>query len=246
MGTGAGDRRAREHQRARRDDGDPGQPEIGWSDLWASRPLGLAGPPQQHHGVGDQQHRDHEVTAHRDGMEVHQHRDATQHDLGDDAGHQAERQPDQIPSVRATAERTQDGRHHRERDQAGEQAVDLLDGLVGVAELDQAFLAAVGPVLAPQPGARQADRGAGHDDDAEERQRDGDHGPIGARGQREPLGGGRGRHQEQGRAGDPGRRRQGGAGGSGRGRQGRGRWGRAGEFSTGPGRLAPRGTRVIP
>ena len=58
---------------------------------------------------------------------------------------------------------------------------------VGVAELDDALLGAVRPVRAAQSGSGQAHRSAGHDDRAEERERDRSNGSIRRRRHREAL-----------------------------------------------------------
>ncbi len=63
----------------------------------------------------------------RNRVEVDEHRDAAQHDLGQDAGNQAERQQGQIAPAGNPDERAEGGGDDGNTDEAGEQAIELLD-----------------------------------------------------------------------------------------------------------------------
>ena len=67
---------------------------------------------------------------------------------------------------------------HGERDEPGEQAVDLLDGGVAGRHVDELLVVAARPVVAPEPGAGEAHRGAGHDDDDQQPEGDRRDGPV--------------------------------------------------------------------
>ena len=55
--------------------------------------VGLAGAAHEHGRVGDEHHRQQEVTLHGDRVQVDEHGDAAEHDLADDAGDQPDRPP---------------------------------------------------------------------------------------------------------------------------------------------------------
>ena len=58
--------------------------------------VGLAGPVVEHDGVGDEDHRQDEVALHQHRVEVEQHDEAAEHDLGEHAADEPERQPGQV------------------------------------------------------------------------------------------------------------------------------------------------------
>ena len=104
---------------------------------------------------------------------MHLHGDATEHDLRQHTADQADRQPRQIPTSGPTQQRTEHREHHGHGDEAGEQTVDLFDGRMPGADIDELSIVASGPVVAPEARSGQAHRGAGDHDDCEQRQRNG-------------------------------------------------------------------------
>ena len=118
-------------------------------------------------GVGEDQDRQDEVGLDGDGVQVGQDGDAAEHDLADDAADEAERQPRQVPPPGLADEGAEHGQDDRDRDDAREEAVHLLDRAVGARDVDEAAPVALGPVRAAQTGAGQAHERAGHDDHGE-------------------------------------------------------------------------------
>ena len=68
--------------------------------------VGLARPPQQHDGDGDEDLRQQHVALHGQRVEVDEHGDAAEHDLAEDAGDEAERQPREVAPARLGAAAT--------------------------------------------------------------------------------------------------------------------------------------------
>ena len=128
--TGAGHDGAGHDRRAgqRREQGD--EPPAGGGDDRAPRAVRLARPPQQHDGARHDRLRQQHVAGDRERVEVDEHGDAAEDDLADDAGDEAQRQPDQVAPPRPAPQRPEDGEDHGERHGPGEQPVDLLDGRV--------------------------------------------------------------------------------------------------------------------
>ena len=134
------------------------------------RPVGtgrLRGAVVEHDGVGEDQDRQDEVGLDGDGVQVGEDRDAAEHDLADHAADEAERQPRQVPPPGLADEGAEHGQDHRDRDDAREEAVHLLDRAVGARDVDEAAPVALGPVRAAQTGAGEAHERAGHDDHGE-------------------------------------------------------------------------------
>ncbi len=84
-------------------------------------------------------------------VEVDEHGDPAEHDLGENAGDEAERQPGQIPPPGDADQRTEHGGDHGDADETGEQAVELLDRGVARRDIDEPGAAARRPVGTPQP-----------------------------------------------------------------------------------------------
>ena len=105
---------------------------------------GRGGPPCGHDRLRQQQ-----VGLDGDRVEVDEHGDPAEHDLADDAGDEPERQPREVaPAGLRTAPSTA---RIRQRDEAGEQPVDLLDGGVAADDVDELLVVAARPVVAPSP-----------------------------------------------------------------------------------------------
>ena len=126
------------------------------ADLGRHRPhrlafVGLGGMVDEHHGVGDEHQRDDHVPLDGERVEVDEHGDPAEHDLGENAGDEAERQPGQIPPPGDADQRTEHGGDHGDADETGEQAVELLDRGVARRDIDELGAAARRPVGTPQP-----------------------------------------------------------------------------------------------
>ena len=163
-----------------RDDGDTGhrsdrprQPAMGSTDeRHPPGAVGFLGRPPEHEAVRAQHHRQEEVPLHGGRMEVDEDGDAAEHDLADDAGHEPERQPREVPPARLAHQRPEHGEDHGDGDDAGEQPVQLLDRGVRARHVDEPGLAAVRPVGAAESRAGQSHQRAGHHDDHQRRERE--------------------------------------------------------------------------
>ena len=146
-------------------------------DLWPPGSVGLAGAPQEHDRVGDQDHRQQEVAGDRGGVQADQHGDppSTIWPMTP-----ATRPHDSTPGppVGPSTDRAENRGGDRQRYQTGEQPVDLLDGLVGVAELEH-LREQFGQSSHPAR-ARQADGGTGDHDGAQQRESHRHDAPVGA------------------------------------------------------------------
>ncbi len=125
----------------------------------------LPRPVDEDHGRADEDHRQQQVSLDGDRMEVDEHGDAAEHDLTDDARHEAEREQGQVAPPGHAPQRAEHGRDDGEGHQAGEQPVDLLDrGVVG-GDVDEPLVAAPRPVVAPEPRPGESHGRPGDDDD---------------------------------------------------------------------------------
>ena len=144
-------------------------------DARPPRSLGLAGPMVEHGGVEDQEHRHDEVALHQPRVEVAEHDDPAEHDLGEDAGDEAPREQLEVAAPRDPPARRQHGHDHDRRHQPGDEPVDELDHRVQLERRDEALVGAARPVGAAQTRAGEADGGAGDDDEHQQAQgREGD------------------------------------------------------------------------
>ena len=138
-----------------------------------------------------QDHRQQEVGHHEAGLQLEQHGEPAQHDLADHAGHQPDRQPQQVLPAGTPDQRAEHGQHHRHRHQPGDRAVHELDHGVVLPRRHDPVLGAGRPVRAAQPRAGQAHRAAGDDDEGQGQQGEEGDPAVGRRGE--------GRHAHVGR-----------------------------------------------
>ena len=117
--------RAEREQCTRRPDSDA---------IGAARPLARLVPraPGERDGGDQDQHREPEVGHHEAGSEVVAHGEAAEHGLGDDADREQHAEQRQVAPVGTPPEGQRAGGHGDQADDAGQQAVAVLDDRVGV------------------------------------------------------------------------------------------------------------------
>ena len=76
---------------------------------------GSDGAADEHDSVGDEDQRQQHVSLHRRRVEVDEHGDAAEHDLGEDAGHEAERQHGEVARGGARGRASRARRRSRRR-----------------------------------------------------------------------------------------------------------------------------------
>ena len=118
------------------------------------------------HRHRERDQREQEVAHHDQRVQLEQDGDPAEHPLGEHGERQRDGAPEEPARHAGDAEGRDRGDQRREADDEARDAVPELD--VGVVVLGrQERLAAARPVLAAQPGAREADGGARHDDEEE-------------------------------------------------------------------------------
>ena len=140
MGPGGGDDRAgdehphreREHAHAR--GAASGRETTGGHPR---RALGHRRAVVQHERDADERDRHEEVAHHGDDRELRLHDDAAEHGLEEDAADEHPRERGEVVATGHAATGTEHRGDHADADQAGEQPVQLLDGLVLVAHADE-------------------------------------------------------------------------------------------------------------
>ena len=75
------------------------QADLGRGDRAPMAGVGLAGAVVQDDGAADEHRRQQEVAHDERWRQLEQHGEAAEHDLGDDAGHQRPRPPDQVAAA---------------------------------------------------------------------------------------------------------------------------------------------------
>ena len=158
--SGAGDHGAGdERQPSQRRDGNDVTADLRRDRADQQAVVGFTGAVDEHDGVGDEDQRQKHVTLHGGRVQVDEHGDPAEHDLGErlrrrdrataTSGHAAGADTDQ---------RAEHGGDHGDADQSGEQAVDLLDRGVTGRHVDELRATARRPVGAaePEPVSRTA------------------------------------------------------------------------------------------
>ena len=136
----------------------------------------VARAPGEGEGGVEQQHREDEVAHHQARRQVVLDDQGAEDRLADHAQRQQRPEERQVPAERAAEPGEDAGGDHGEADEAGEQAVAVLDHRVGV-ERRHGAAVALGPVRAAEPGAGEAHGGAGQHD--QRQRREGDEGDLG-------------------------------------------------------------------